>query len=70
MKVYQLDSENSARESITDSMIGEVRKDTKDAVVNIRRNHLPRKCDKENCGKCHFNYLCLNKAEKKVFEIG
>ncbi len=31
---------------------------------------LLRKCDKENCSKCHFNYLCLSKAEKKVFEIG
>lgn len=37
IEVYQLDSENSAR---------------------------------ENCSKCHFNYLCLSKAEKKDFAIG
>lgn len=70
MEVYQLDSENSARESITDNMIEEVRTEIKDAAANIRRNHLPRKCGKANCGKCHFNYLCLSKAEKKAFGIG
>lgn len=51
-------------------MIEEVQIDIKNAAANIRRNHLPRKCDKENCSKCHFNYLCLSKAEKKAFEIG
>ncbi len=70
MEVYHLDSENNVRESITDRMIEEVQTDIKDAAANIRRNHLPRKCDKENCSKCHFNYLCLRKAEKKAFEIG
>ena len=70
MEVYQLDSENSAKERITDSVIEEVRTDIKDAAANIRRNHLSRKCDKENCSRCHFNYLCLSKAEKKVFEMG
>lgn len=70
MEIYQLDSENRARESITDNMIEEVRLDIKGAAANIRRNHLPRKCDKENCSKCHYNYLCLSKTEKKTFEIG
>lgn len=70
MEVYQLDSENSAKESITDNMIEEVRTEIKDAAANIRRNHLPRKCARENCSKCHFNYLCLSKAEKKDFAIG
>ena len=70
MEVYHLDSENNVRENITDRMIEEVQTDIKDAAANIRRNHLPRKCDKENCSKCHFNYLCLSKAEKKTFEIG
>lgn len=70
MEVYQLDSENSARESITDNMIEEMRLDIKGAAANIRRNHLPRKYDKENCSKCHYNYLCLSKTEKKAFGIG
>ena len=70
MEVYHLDSENNVRESITDRMIEEVQTDIKDAAANIRRNHLPKKCDKENCSKCHFDYLCLSKAEKKAFEIG
>ncbi|MCM1237099.1 MAG: PD-(D/E)XK nuclease family protein, partial [Ruminococcus flavefaciens] len=70
MEVYQLDSENRARESITDNMIEEVRTEIKDAAANIRRNHLPRKCARENCSKCHFNYLCLSKVEKKDFAIG
>lgn len=70
MEIYQLDSENRARESITDNMIEEVRIDIKGAAANIRRNHLPRKYVKEKCGKCHFNHLCLSKAEKRAFEIG
>lgn len=70
MEIYQLDSGNSARECITDSVIEGVRTDIKDAAANIRGNHLPRKCARENCGKCHFNYLCLSRAEKKAFEIG
>lgn len=36
-----------------------------DAATNIRANNLPRKCNKENCSKCHLNYLCLGKQEKK-----
>lgn len=48
MEIYQLDSGNSARESITNSMIEEVRIDIKDAAANIWGNHLPRKCDREN----------------------
>lgn len=69
MEVYQLDSEHSAREVITDDIITEVKKDITDAATNIRKNNLPRKCDKENCSKCHLNYLCLSRAEKKQFGL-
>lgn len=69
MEVYQLDSEHSAREDITDKVMTEVMKDIKDAAENIRKNNLPRKCEKENCAKCHLNYLCLSKTEKKQFAI-
>jgi hypothetical protein len=69
MEVYQLDSEHSAREDITDKVITEVMKDIKDVAENIRKNNLPRKCEKENCAKCHLNYLCLSRTEKKQFAI-
>lgn len=69
MEVYQLDSEHSAREDITDKVMTEVMKDIKDAAENIRKNNLPRKCEKGNCAKCHLNYLCLSKTEKKQFAI-
>ncbi len=65
MEVYQLDSEHKAREAITDDVIEEVKKDITNAATNIRANNLPRKCNKENCSKCHLNYLCLGKQEKK-----
>lgn len=69
MEVYQLNSERSVRESITDAIIQEVCKEIIDVATNIRNNNLPRKCNKENCSKCHLNYLCLSKAEKKKFAI-
>lgn len=69
MEVYQLNSERSVRENITDTIIQEVRKEITDAATNIRNNNLPRKCNKENCSKCHLNHLCLSKAEKKKFAI-
>lgn len=69
MEVYQLNSERSVRESITETVIQEVRKEIIDAAKNIRNNNLPRKCNKENCSKCHLNHLCLSKAEKKKFAI-
>lgn len=65
MEVYQLDSEYKARKEITKDVIEEVKKDITDAATNIRANNLPRKCNKENCSKCHLNYLCLGKQEKK-----
>jgi DNA helicase-2/ATP-dependent DNA helicase PcrA len=69
MEVYQLNSEHSAREMITETVISEVRKDIKNAADNIRANNLPRKCNRDNCSKCHLNYLCLSKSEKKKFAI-
>ena len=51
--------------SASKEIIEEVKKDIKDAATNIRANNLPRKCNKENCSKCHLNYLCLGKQEKK-----
>lgn len=69
MEVYQLDSEKSIKESVTETVIQEVRKEITDAAVNIRNNHLPRKCNKENCSKCHLNHLCLSKTEKKQYAL-
>lgn len=69
MEVYQLDTERSARESITDTVIQDVRKEITEAADNIRNNNLPRKCNKENCSKCYLNYLCLSKAEKKQYAV-
>lgn len=67
MEVYHLDSEKSIKESVTETVIQEVRKEITDAAVNIRNNHLPRKCNKENCSKCHLSHLCLSKTEKKQY---
>lgn len=69
MEVYQLDSEQSIKESVTETVIQEVRKEITDAAVNIRNSHLPRKCNKENCSKCHLNHLCLSKTEKKQYAL-
>ena len=69
MEVYQLDSEKRIKEEVTDTVIQEVRKEITDAATNIRNNNLPRKCNKENCSKCHLNHLCLSKTEKKQYAI-
>lgn len=66
MEIYQLDSENTAREKITEDIITDVKKEITNAAINIRENNLPRKCNKGNCSKCHLNYLCLGKKEKKT----
>ena len=50
-------------------LLWEVRKEITDAATNIRNNNLPRKCNKENCSKCHLNHLCLSKTEKKQYAI-
>lgn len=57
MEVYQLDSENRARESITDSMMEEVRTDIKDATANIRRY-------KEKWGTITYSFLKTKKSER------
>jgi DNA helicase-2/ATP-dependent DNA helicase PcrA len=69
MEVYQLNSEHSAREMITETVLTEVKNDITQAANNIRANNLPRKCNRDNCSKCHLNYLCLSKSEKKNFAI-
>ena len=69
MEVYQLDSEKRIKEEVTETVIQDVRKEITDAATNIRNNNLPRKCNKENCSKCHLNHLCLSKTEKKQYAI-
>lgn len=69
MEVYQLDSERRMKENVTETVIEDVRKEIKDAADNIRKNNLPRKCNKDNCSKCHLNHLCLSKTEKKEYAI-
>lgn len=69
MKVYQFDFEKNVKESITETVIDNVRKGITDAAVNIGNNHLPRKSSKENCSKCHLNHLCLSKAEKMEYAL-
>ena len=69
MEVYQLDSERRVKENVTETVIQDVRKEIKDAADKIRKNNLPRKCNKDNCSKCHLNHLCLSKTEKKEYAI-
>lgn len=69
MEVYQLDSERRVKENVTETVIQDVRKEIKDAADKIRKNNLPRKCNKDNCSKCHLNHLCLSKTEKKKYAI-
>lgn len=65
MEIYHLDSENTAREPITEATITGVESEIKQAADSIRRNDLPKKCSKENCSKCRLGHLCLSRAEQK-----
>ena len=67
MEIYHLDSENTARESVTSEMISNVENDIINAVEKIRNNELPKRCSKENCSKCYFSHLCLSKTEQKNY---
>lgn len=67
MEIYHLDSENTAREPVTDATIAGVETEIKQAADSIRRNDLPRRCSKESCSKCRLGHLCLSKTEQKKY---
>lgn len=67
MEIYHLDSENTARVAVTDSLITDVETEIRQAVDCIQKNELPKKCSKENCSKCHLSHLCLSRAEQKKY---
>lgn len=69
IEIYHLDSQNSARNNVTENVILEVAQEIRDAANNIRNNHLPRQCSLEKCSKCHLNYLCLSKREQKQYTV-
>lgn len=65
MEIYHLDSENTAREKVTPDLAEKVTSEIREAVENIRKNNLPKKCSAENCSKCHSAHLCLSRAEQR-----
>lgn len=69
MEIYQLDSENKAREKITDDVLNKVNQDIRDAAENIRNNNLPKMCSKEKCSECYHRKLCLDRKQKKEYEV-
>lgn len=69
LEIYNLDNSEQERQRVTDSLMTNVVEDIRNAANNIRQNNLPRKCSKEKCKNCYLNYLCLNKQEKREFEI-
>ncbi len=67
MEIYHLDSENTARESVRENLTESVETEIRQAADSIRRNHLPKRCSKENCSKCRLSHLCLSRAEQKKY---
>ena len=67
MEIYHLDSENTARESVTEGLIENVETEIRQAADSIRKNDLPKRCSKESCSKCHLGHLCLSRAEQKKY---
>ncbi len=67
MEIYHLDSENSAREPVTDNMVTNVETEIRQAAENIRKSNLPRRCNRENCSKCHLSHLCLSRTEQREY---
>ncbi|MCM1222454.1 MAG: PD-(D/E)XK nuclease family protein [Lachnospiraceae bacterium] len=65
LEIYHLDSENTAREKVTPDLAEKVISEIREAVENIRKNNLPKKCSAENCSKCHSAHLCLSRAEQR-----
>lgn len=69
MEIYHLDSQNSARKSITETVIREIAQEMKAVAENIRSNNLPRQCNPQRCSECHSNYLCLSKKEQQQYIV-
>lgn len=67
IEIYHLDSENTAREPVTDGLIENVESEIRQAADSIQKNDLPKRCRKESCFKCHLRHLCLNRAEQKNY---
>jgi len=67
MEIYHLDSENTAREPVTENLITEMVSEIREAADSIRRNNLPRRCSKESCSKCHLGHLCLSRVEQREY---
>lgn len=67
MEIYHLDSENTAREPVTEGLIENVESEIRQAADSIRKNDLPKRCSKESCSKCHLGHLCLSRAEQKKY---
>lgn len=69
LEIYNMDNTESDKQRVTDNLLKGVGNDIRKAATKIRANDLPRKCSKEKCKSCYLNYLCLNKMEKRDFEI-
>lgn len=67
LEIYHLDSENTAREPVTEKLTVDVETEIKQAADSIRRNDLPKSCSKENCTSCHLGHLCLSRGEQKKY---
>lgn len=67
MEIYHLDSENTARETVTTATVEGVEAEIRQAADSIRRNDLPKNCGKESCTKCRLGHLCLSKADQKKY---
>ncbi len=68
LEIYHLDSQNSAREPVTEGLLENVESDVRAAADRIRKNDLPKRCSKENCSKCHLRHLCLSRSEQKSYK--
>lgn len=65
MMIYQLDSERTASVPIVGDTLGKIKDEILDAAENIRNNHLPKKCNKQNCQKCYYRNVCLTQQEQQ-----
>ncbi|WP_295088108.1 ATP-dependent DNA helicase [Ruminococcus sp.] len=63
IEIYHIDSENTARQAVDAALIEGIEAEIRQAADNIRRNNLPKQCNKDNCTKCRLEHLCLSKKE-------
>ena len=67
LQIYNLDNNEKENNSVTNTLLEDVRGEIRRAADEIRGDNLKRECSKEKCTECYLRHLCLSKKEKQKY---